>query len=66
MTFLKSDLAKLIGLVLSSVAGVLLTQYPPPHQVGLICSVALAVLTGLGIVSGGVKAAQPPASPPAP
>jgi hypothetical protein len=65
MTFLKSDLAKVIGLCLASVAGVLLPLYPPPNTIGVVSSVALAILTGLGIVSGGVAASQPKL-PPAP
>ena len=59
MAFLNSDLAKVIGAVLSAVAGTLLVNYPPPHVVGVVATIALSVLTGLGLISGGTRSAQP-------
>ena len=59
MTWLKSDAAKVLGLVLSSVAGTVIAIYPPPLVAGIVATVLLSVLTGLGLVSGGTKGAQP-------
>ena len=64
MSFLNSDVAKVVGAVLAAVAGVLVVQYPPPNTIGTIASIATAVLAGLGLISGGVKVAQPKPPPP--
>jgi hypothetical protein len=69
MDFLRSDIAKVIGACLASVAGVLLATYPPPNMIGTVASVVVAVLAGLGLVSGGTKGNQPTnvtTNPPAP
>jgi hypothetical protein len=58
MAFIKSDVAKVIGAILASVAGTLLVFYPPPNTIGIVCTIAVSVLGGLGLVSGGVGAAK--------
>jgi drug/metabolite transporter (DMT)-like permease len=59
MAWLKSDTAKIIGAILAAVAGVLITQFPPPATIGTVAGVVFGILTALGLVSGGTKNNQP-------
>jgi len=62
MEWFKSDTAKLIGVILAAVCGVLVTQFPPPQMVGVVAGIVFSVLTALGLASGGTSGLRSDAS----
>jgi len=62
MDWIKSDTAKIIGAILAAVAGVLMTQFPPPNIIGTVSGIVVGVLAALGLVSGGTSGLRSDAS----
>jgi hypothetical protein len=60
-SFFGQTWVKVAGIVLGAVCTALLAAFPPPHQIGWYANMVLGLLVSLGIYSGGLPKAQPPA-----